>query len=367
MDRIRAIIWKEFIHIIRDPKTLALVALMPVMQLIIYGYAINTDVKHISTILYNEDHSAISRRLVDAFVQSEYFDVRYLAKSEKEIQEFLDRGKAKAGLHFPPTFSRDLYSGNGAELQLLIDGTDSNPANTALNTSQAIVSDFLKKEGLSPASVNPLSFQPRLWYNPDLKSSYFLVPGVVGLLLQLLIPMITGTAVVREKERGNLEQLLVTPIRPTEFILGKLIPYMMIGLFIAITILTAARFLFDLPVRGSPVTLFLLTSLYLTVCLGLGLLASTIAENQQQAAQIIMFFAAPSVLLSGFIFPRETMPLPIYYLGNFIPLTYFVKIIRGILLKGLGFWDLWPEVSALAAMAVAVLTLSVLKFHKRLT
>lgn len=367
MHRIRAIIWKEFIQILRDPKTLGLIVFMPVFQLMIYGYGINTDVKHLSTILYNEDSSPLSRRLVEAFVQSEYFDLNYVANSDGDVRQALDRGKAKVGIHIPPDFTRELLAGYNPSLQLLIDGTDSNPANTALNTGLAIVNNFLQKEGLAGATVTPLDFRPRLWYNPDLKSSYFLVPGVVGLLLMLLIPMITSSAVVREKERGNLEQLLVTPIKSYELILGKLIPYLIIGLVIAVTILTTARFLFDLPIRGSALLLFLLTSLYLMVCLGLGLFASTMADNQMQASQFIMFFAAPSVLLSGFIFPRETMPWPIYYLGNIIPLTFFVKIIRGIVLKGLHFWDLWQEILALLIMAVVVLTASVLKFHKRLS
>src|SRR5262249_48389957 len=238
---------------------------------------------------------------------------------------------------------------------------------TALNTSQAIVTAFLQREGLVTATVNPIEFRPRMWYNPDLKSSYFLVPGVVGLLLMILIPMITSSAVVRGKERGNVEQLLVTPIRSYELILGKLIPYMLVGLIIALTILTTARFLFGLPMRGSPVLLFLLTGLFIMVCLGIGLFASTTADNQMQASQIIMIFIAPSILLSGFFFPRETMPKPIYLLGNLIPLTFFLRIIRGIILKGLHLTDLWMEVGVLSLMATIVLTLSILKFHKRLS
>jgi len=214
--------------------------------------------------------------------------------------------------------------------------------------------------------VMPIDFRPRLWYNPDLKSSYFMVPGLVGLLLQLLIPMITATAVVREKERGNLEQLLVTPIQPWEIIVGKLVPYVCIGVFIAVSVLTAARVLFHVPLRGNPLTLLMLCLLFLTVCLGLGLLASTLAQNQQQAAQMVMLFAAPSILLSGFIFPRETMPAPIFYLGYVIPLTYFVVIVRGIVLKGLGWLDLIPQIIPLVLMAMAVLAISIRKFHKRL-
>ncbi len=366
MRRTYAILWKEFLHIVRDPKTLILIILMPLMQLTIYGYGINTDVKHIRTILYNEDQSPLTRRLVEAFQQSSYFDVEETAHSLEDIRYALDVGGAKVGMHIPPEFTRNVLSGKVGKLQILIDGTDSNPANTALNTSQAILNDFLIRENLLQATMLPVDYRPRMWYNPDLKSAYFFIPGVVGLLLQLLIPMITSTAVVREKERGNIEQLLVTPIHPYELIVGKLIPYLLIGLVIAATVLLGAKFLFGLPVRGSPLTLFLLTSLYLMVCLGLGLFASTVADNQQQAAQIIMFFAAPSVLLSGFIFPRETMPWPIFLIGYAIPLTYYVKIIRGILLKGLAFTDLLPEVGALALMVFLALLFSIVKFRKRI-
>ena len=367
MTRMRAVLQKEILHIRRDRRTLMLIVLMPFMQLTIYGYAINTDVKHLATALYDEDQTPLSRRLVAAFEQSAYFDVRWRVDSSLELRRVIDKGRAKAGLHIPPGFAKDLLAGRTTTLQLLIDGTDSNPANTALNTGQAIVTTFMQRERLISVQVLPIDFRPRMWYNPDLKSAFFMVPGLVGLLLQLLIPMITATAIVREKERGNIEQLLVTPIKPYELMIGKLIPYVGIGLIIAMTIIGAARLLFHVPIRGNPLLLFSLTLLYLIVCLGLGLFASTVAQNQQQAAQIIMFLAAPSILLSGFIFPREAMPLPIFYLGYAIPLTYFLKIVRGIVLKGLGLFDLWEQVLPLAGMAVAVVWFSIRKFHKRLT
>ena len=225
----------------------------------------------------------------------------------------------------------------------------------------------MQKEGLIPIQVAPIDFRPRLWYNPDLKSSFFMVPGLVGFLLQFLIPMITATAIVREKERGNIEQLLVTPVKPFELMVGKLIPYICIGIVISFIIIATAHFLFEVPIRGNPLTLFVLTFLFLIVCLGIGLLASTIAENQQQASQIIMFFASPSILLSGFIFPRETMPPFVYYLGNSIPLTYFLKIVRGAILKGLGFIDLWDQILPLLIMAAVIMGLSIFRFQKRLS
>ena len=367
MKNIKAIAYKEFIHIIRDRRTIMLIVMMPFIQLMIYGYAINMDVKHLATVIYDEDRTYLSRRLIESFKQSGYFDVVKNVNSRQELYQDIDRGKAKAGLLIPPRFTKDVLSGQGAPLQLLIDGTDSTPANVAMNSSQAIVSNFLQKEGLIPVRVLPIDFRPRLWYNPDLKSSFFMVPGLIGLLLQMIIPMITATAIVREKERGNIEQLLVTPIKPFELIAGKILPYIGIGMLIAISVLEAARFLFHIPIRGDLFTLLALTFLFLTVCLGIGLLASTVAQNQQQASQIIMFFIAPSILLSGFIFPRETMPHFVYSIGYFIPLTYFVIIVRGIILKGLGLFDLWDQVIPLVILAVVILSLSIARFHKRLS
>lgn len=367
MKNIKPIAVKEFLHIIRDPRTLRLIILMPLIQLMIYGYAINTDVKHLATVVYDQDQTYLSRRLVDAFRESAYFDIHRYVPSAGELYLSLDKGRAKAGLIIPQDFTKDALSGRGARLQLLIDGTDSTPAMAALNTSGAIVSEFLREEHLVARERPPIDFRPRLWYNPDLKSTFFLVPGLVGLLLQMIIPMITATAIVREKERGNIEQLLVTPIKSYELMIGKLIPYICIGLTIAVSIILAARFMFHIPIRGNPVLLLGLTFLFLLVCLGVGLLASTIADNQQQATQFVMFLAVPSILLSGFIFPREGMPRLIYYLSYGIPLTYFVKIVRGIVLKGLTVVHLWDQVIPLLVMAAGILFLSTRRFHKRLS
>ncbi len=366
MGRISAVARKEWLHIIRDRRTLMMIVTMPLFQLIIYGYGINSDVKHLATVVHNEDQTPLSRRLIESFEQSSYFDVVKQVHTPADFRRVLDRGEAKAGLHIPPEFAKDLLAGRSAPLQLAIDGSDSSPANTALNTSRAIVQAFMQKERLVTVQTLPIDFRPRMWYNPDLKTPFFMVPGLVGLLLQVLIPMITATAIVREKERGNIEQLLVTPIKSYELILGKIIPYIGIGMLISFCIIMAARVLFHVPIRGNPVTLFLLTFLFLTVCLGIGILASTIAENQQQAAQLVMFIVPPSILLSGYIFPREGMPLPIYWISHFIPLTYFVTIIRGIILKGLGFRDLLPQILPLFTMAVVILSISIKKFQKRL-
>jgi ABC-2 type transport system permease protein len=366
MNNIKAVAIKEFLHLLRDRRTLSLIIFMPFVQLMIYGYAVNTDVKHLATAVYDQDRTYLSRRLVETFVQSAYFDVTERVDSLEDMRKLIDRGRVKTGLIIPPKFSRDVLSAKGTQLQLIIDGTDSNPANAALATSQSIIASFAQKEGLVPVAVSPIDFRPRLWYNPDLKSTYFMIPGLIGFLIQLIVPMITATAIVREKEQGNIEQLLVTPIKPFELMVGKLIPYVCVGLIMATLIITASRFLFHVPIRGSLLTLYALTLLYIFVCLGIGLLASTVADNQQQATQIVMIFVAPSILLSGFLFPRETMPLPVFYLGYLVPLTYFVKITRGIILKGLGIVDLWDQILPLLLMAIVIVGLSVRRFAKRI-
>jgi len=366
MRSIWAITYKEFIHIARDRRTLVLLILMPMMQLMIYGYGINTDVKHLPTYVYDQDRSYLSRRLINAFTQSDYFTVKAQVTSLSQAYSALDRGFAQSALVIPPDFSANLIKKKTAQVQLLIDGTDSTPANVALDASQAIVNAFMQNERLIPVQVFPIDFRPRLWYNPDLKSTYFMLPGLIGLVLQFLVPMITASAIVREKERGNIEQLLVTPIKPYELILGKIIPYIAIGVIIATSIITTMHYLFVVPIKGSIVTLFFLTLVYLIVCLGIGLWASTVADNQQQASQIVMFFAMPSILLSGFIFPTGSMPVWVRDISYFIPMTYFLKIVRGIILKGMGFFDLVDQVWPLLLMAFLVIVFSIRRFSKRM-
>jgi ABC-2 type transport system permease protein len=366
MRNTRAIAIKEVIHILLDRRTLTLIVLMPMMQLMIYGYGVNTDVKHLPTYVYDQDRTYLSRRLVDSFTQSGYFMVQKQATSLPQVYSALDKGLAQSALIILPNFTGDLLKKKGAQVQLIIDGTDSTPATVALNSAQAIVNTFMQNEKLIPVQVLPIDFRPRLWYNPDLKSTYFMLPGLVGLVLQFLVPMITASAIVREKERGNIEQLLVTPIKPYELILGKILPYIAIGVIISSSIIATMHFLFMVPIHGSVVTLFFMTLVFLIVCLGIGLWASTVADNQQQASQIIMFLAMPSILLSGFIFPREAMPVLVKDIGYLIPMTYFLKIVRGIVLKGLGFFDLIGQVWPLFVLAVLVIVLSIRRFSKRM-
>ncbi|MBI4211016.1 MAG: ABC transporter permease [Deltaproteobacteria bacterium] len=366
MSRIKAVAWKEILHIFRDPRTLMLILLMPAVELILYGYAINMDVKHIKTALYDESQTPISRRLVETFEQSAYFDIKMKVSSPGELRRAIDVGGMKVGLRIPPDFAKKVLSNAETPVQMTIDGTDSMYANTAINTSRAIVAAFMQKEGLLPADTGPIDLRQRLWYNPDLKSVYFMVPGLVGLLLSFIVPMITAAAVVREKEQGNIEQLIVTPIKPYELMIGKILPYVAIGMIIMVLILVFAHLLFQVPIRGDLFSLFSTTLLFVFVCLGIGLFISTIADNQQQASQLVMFFVLPSVLLSDFVFPREMIPAPISYVSYVLPLTYFLTIIRGIVLKGLNLFDVWKQILPLLGMAVLVVSLSVLKFRKRI-
>jgi ABC-2 type transport system permease protein len=313
MGGLLAVLQKECLHIKRDKRTLSMIILMPLLQLMLYGYAINTDLKHLNVAVWDEDNSSLSRSYIEAIVQSQYFDVQDKVYSQPSLRQKLDRGEVKAALHIPSDFSQRLHRKEPVAVSFLIDGSDSTPANTALGNIGVITAAFENR--LLDQKPSFIDVKARLWYNPDLKSSFFIIPGLIGLLLQLLVAMITASAIVREKERGTIEQLLVTPLSRFQMIGGKIIPYLIIGLVIISLILSAPHLLFEVPVRGHLWTLVLMTFLFISVCLSLGLLVSTLSDNQQQSAQMIMFLAAPSILLSGFLFPREAMPLPIQVLS----------------------------------------------------
>lgn len=370
--RVGAIVGKELIQIRRDPRTLAMVLALPVMQLILFAYAINTVVDHLPTVVLDQSRTADSRAFVAAFQNSGYFDVREEAWSAAGASAAIDAGRAKVALVIPPDFGDGLLRGEGTLAQLVVDGSDPNTAQTALFAAGMVA----QSRGLAPGGAGAdaprggggasVELRPVVLYNPSMLSVNFMIPGLIGLILQFQTLILTAFAVVRERERGTLEQLVVTPIRPWELMLGKIIPYTAIAFLAVGAALAVGRFWFGVEIAGSVPLLAVLCLLFLLSSLGIGLLISTVSETQAQAMQVAMFVMLPSLLLSGFLFPREGMPWPVQQLGLLIPLTYFLQILRGVILKGVGLDVLWPQVVPLAVFGVAVFALSASRFRKRL-
>ncbi len=364
-----SIVYKETIHVLRDGKTLFLMLLIPVIQLTVFGYAIDLDIKHVPTVIYNLDGREHSRNLLDSFQNSGYFDFTHTAFSDTELFATIIRGDAQVGIKIPPDFTDDLLSGRKATVQVLIDGSNSSVAMQALNVANAIalrgsLSIVSKTIGTSDL---PVEARPRVLFNPDMKTANFMVPGLVGLVMQLVTMILTAFAIVREKENGTLEQLMVTPVSRFGLMIGKLVPFFVIGGVETCFVLAIMRFLFSVPIEGSLALLAAFSVPFLFTSLGFGLLVSTFASTQIQAVQLAFLIILPSVLLSGFVFPQETMPLPIYVIAQGIPLTYYICILRGIILRGAGFQDLWQWAAVLAGMGFTVLTISALRFRKTLS
>jgi ABC-2 type transport system permease protein len=352
--RVWSIVFKEFIQIRRDPRTLAIVLAMPLMQLILFGYAINTTVDHIATVVLDQARDAQSRNFLTTFFNTGYFDLTNQVGSIEQVRQAIDDGSARVGIVVPPEFSRDLVAGRTPQAQLVIDGSDPNTAQTAL-----LVGGTLAQRGGMAIDLRPV-----VLYNPSLQSINFMIPGLLGLILQFQTLLLTAFAVVRERERGTLEQLVVTPVKPWELMLGKILPYVAIAFANVFLASAIGRFWFGVEFAGSFALLLALAALFLLSSLGLGLLVSTVSQTQTQAMQMALFIMLPSIILSGFVFPREGMPHPIRELGLLIPLTYFLQILRGIILKGVGVEVLWPPVLALAAFGTIVFSLSANRFRK---
>lgn len=372
--RFMTIIRKEFIQVKRDPISLRLPILMPIVMMLLFGYAVNTEVDKITTVVFDQSMTQESREYIDLFTSSGSFVVTSYVSSEKEMSEMIDDGKAKAGIIIPSDYASLLKKKAEPQTQLIIDGTDPTTARTALNSgiliSQVYSLDLkqgtMKKLGVSAGALPGVNLNSRVWYNPNLKSTRFTIPGLVGLILQNITIMLTAFALVREKERGTIEQLIVTPIQPIELILGKLVPYVIIGYAGFLFTLSLCVFWFHVGVSGSLALLLLLGFLFVYCSLTIGMLISTFANNQMQAMMVMVLVLLPSILLSGFIFPREAMPPVISALGYFIPLTYFLDIIRGIMLKGVGMSFIWDDVVALSVFTVLILTVAILRFRKSL-
>jgi ABC transporter DrrB family efflux protein len=365
-----SIVYKETIHVVRDSKTLFLMLLIPSIQLTLFGYAIDMDIKHIATVVYNLDGRQPSRNLLDAFTNSGYFDIVDAVFFDRALIDSIVCGKTQVGIKIPPDFSDNLLEGRKATVQVMIDGSNSSVAMQALNVTNAIAlreSLNIVSKTVGAGTTPPLEARPRVLFNPDMKTANFMVPGLVGLVMQLVTMILTAFAIVREKENGTLEQLMVTPVSRLGVMIGKLIPFFVIGAIETSLVLCLMRYLFGVPIAGSVALLAAFSVPFLFTSLGLGLLVSTFATTQIQAIQLAFLIVLPSVLLSGFIFPQETMPLPIYIIAQGIPLTYYICILRGIILRGAGFYDLWQWAAILAVMGVAVLTISALRFRKTLT
>lgn len=351
----------------RDRLTIGLVFMLPLVQLLLFGYAIQTEVKHIPTAVYDQSLSSESREMVDAFQASGYFTITHSADNYQQVTQLIDSGQVKVGLVFMPDFSLRVAQGETAAMQVLVDASDSMVSNSAIATANSI--GMLKSQQVMAQKMgeakSPYDIRVRPWYNPDGITAYYMVPAILGVIITMTMVMLTSMAIVRERERGTLEQLLVTPIKSYELILGKVTPYIAMG-YVQVTVaLVVAVLVFDVPIRGSLLQLYLLTLFFITASLGLGILISNLARSQMQAMQMSFFILLPSILLSGFMFPREAMPVFIQYLSNLIPLTFYLTIIRGIILKGIGFAYLLPQVLALLTFTVILLTLSVVKFKKQ--
>jgi ABC-2 type transport system permease protein len=371
-ERIRQMLIKEFIQVFRDPKMKGIIFLMPVIQVLVFGYAVTTDVKHVATAVYDLDNSVASRELIARFVESGYFGVVKYVDDENEARDLVDRGTASAVLRMNKGFEDDLRAGRTADLQVIVDGTDSNTARIVLDYGAEIVGRFSEKVLLTryarlrglPQPPAQVTLATRAWFNENLESRNFYVPGVIAIIVLLVTLMLTSMAIVREKEIGTMEQIMVSPIAPYEFILGKTVPFALIGFADVIGIALVGVFWFEVPIRGNLLLLFLATTLYLMTTLGVGLLISTVSQTQQQAMMTVFFFYLPAVLLSGFMFPIANMPEVVQWLTYLNPLRYFLVIVRGIFLKGVGPGILWPQMLALTVMGLATLWLATRRFHK---
>ena len=360
-----AILTKEIIHIRRDPATRFVLAI-PLVELLLFGYAIDTNVKNVSTVVFDLDRDAESRELIKEFENTRYFRVVGEVHSDEELRNAIVSGRAKVGIKIPPDYSTNLVNGRQARVQVLIDGSESTTALQVLNSSQQL--GFLKslrREGLAIDQFS-IDIRPRLLFNPNLESVNFFVPGLIGIILQLVTVFLTAFAIVRERERGTLEQLLVTPVSKGGLILGKLLPYTVIGFGQTGLVLLLMVFLFGVPIHGSVALLLILSGVFLVPALGIGIVISTFAKNQGEAMQMSLMVMLPSILLSGFIFPRESMPTVIYLIGLLIPATYYLEILRGIILRGAGIAVLWDETLVLIGFGIFFMALSALRFKKHL-
>jgi ABC-2 type transport system permease protein len=373
--RLKQMLIKEFIQVFRDKRTRFVLFAPPIIQMLIFGYAATFEIHHVATVILDLDHSQESRELISRFTSSPYFDVQRQLTDSRQVGDLIDRGKATVALQINPGFAQNLRKGQTAPLQVIVDATNSNTALIASGYINQIALGFAKDyqqdrmNRIVPQRIERIpsvQLEPRPWYNPDLRSRWFFVPGIVGSLTLVLVVNLTAFAVVREREIGTLEQIMVTPIRPAEFILGKTLPFFLIGLLDVSLIAVVGTLWFQVPFRGQILVLFTGAILFLLCMLGVGLLISTVSATQQQALVTSFFFIMPAITFSGFGFPISTMPQWLQYLTYASPLRYFLVVLRGTYLKGVGLAILWPQMLAMAGLGLALLATAVLRFRKAL-
>ena len=366
--RVRVLIQKEMRQLFRDPKTKRIIFAAPLIQLILFGYAVNTDVRNVATVVVDQDRTTESRLLQENLIASGYFRIVEVGDDPRDIDRALDKGHAMVGVQIPPGFAQSLKAGKEATVQILIDGTSSNTATVAQGYVGRIVQEFAVDQAASRgmSMEGGIDLRIRAWYNPDLSSQVYNVPGVIGLLLLLMSLLLTALAVVRERELGTLEQLMVSPITPKELILGKTVPVIIICMADLVIITAVALLWFDVPLRGPVSALVLASFVYILAGLGVGLFISTISKTQQEAFLTMFLFILPAIILAGFMYPVDSMPVSFQYLTLLNPIRYFMEMVRAIFLKGQGVVDLWVHFVVLTGMALAAIWGASVRFKKSL-
>ena len=372
--RLLALIRKEFIQTFRDPRSLTITFIMPLIQLFLLGYAATSDVRNVPLAVLDRDRSAASRDLLSAYRAADYYRIDFDVTGEAELKQLIDSGQAGAGLIIPPGYGDKVAAGQTAQVAFVVDGSDPTIAGTGLSAAQFIAqakaTSLLVQRaaqlGQGNVARSPIEIRTQVWYNPDLVSAYNMVPAMIGMILQFLTLQLTASAIVRERERGTMEQLAVTPLSAVELMIGKLTPFVLIAMIDAVEILVVGVLVFGVPINGSIWLLLALSALFLATTLGIGLFISTIAKTQREAQMSSMLFTLPAIFLSGFFFPIAAMPKVLQYASYAIPLRYFLIVARSIVLKGVGADALWPEIRALAIFSVLIMGLAVWRFRKTL-
>lgn len=360
-------LWKEFLQLRRDRLTFAMMTGLPAIQLLLFGYAIQTDVRRLPTVVLDQSRTSESRALIQVLANTDNFTVVASVPDRASAKRWIERGAARVALVIPPEYQRNIRSGHTGIAQMLIDAADPQSSGAAIAGAQLAAQARGAQLLATQYKVRPpVEIRVRPWYNPAQKSATFIVPGIVGILLTITMTLITSTAIVKERERGTLEQLIVTPISRTSLMLGKLVPFVLVGYVQMSVILALGVLFFDIPIMGSLVLLYSLALVFIVASLGVGLLISTVARSQVQAMQLSFFFMLPNILLSGYIFPRAAMPEPAQWVGAALPLTWFLDILRGVLLKGVDMRDLWTQLGVLSGSALVLLVVSVRRFSKTL-